>query len=75
MAPCQRRLVRLARGAGRPASHVKRAAEHNLQRGVPLPRKHLAAESAVNYIDKHVLLGIAISFWIALALILANYRG
>jgi hypothetical protein len=30
----------------------------------------------VNSIDKHaVLLGIAISFWIALALTWANYRG
>jgi hypothetical protein len=33
----------------------------------------LTAENAVNYIDKHaVLLGIAISVWIALALLLAN---
>jgi len=30
----------------------------------------------VNYIDKQaVLLGIAISIWIAVALILATYRG
>jgi hypothetical protein len=35
----------------------------------------LTAENAVNYIDKQaVLLGIAISIWIAVALILATYR-
>jgi hypothetical protein len=43
---------------------------------IRMERSSNSGERAVNYIDKQaVLLGIAISIWIVLALLLANVRG